>query len=141
MAEWLENWISVEGVLVLNRIRDLIFVFQAMLHLLFTNVIFVILHVLRVFVLFHIVEMLMTIVVLFQIVKMLVTIVVLFALCWLPLHIFFFVLTFFEKEHHPSLTLTYFICHWIAMSNSFVNPIVYSLLNDSYRVSCWQRNE
>ena len=72
---------------------------------------------------------------LFQIVKMLVTVVVLFALCWLPLHIFFFVLNFTAKEHHPNLTLPYFICHWIAMSNSFVNPIVYVLLNDSFRVS------
>ena len=66
---------------------------------------------------------------------MLVAVVVLFALCWLPLHTFFFVLNFTDKQHHPSLTLAYFICHWIAMSNSFVNPIVYGLLNDSFRVS------
>ncbi|XP_045211602.2 QRFP-like peptide receptor [Mercenaria mercenaria] len=73
-----------------------------------------------------------------KIVKMLVTIVVLFVLCWLPLHTFFLVLNFTEKLDHASLSLTYFICHWIAMSNSFVNPIVYGTLNDSFRADLKQ---
>ncbi|KAL4239567.1 hypothetical protein ACF0H5_000379 [Mactra antiquata] len=68
-----------------------------------------------------------------KIVKMLVTIVVLFVLCWLPLHTFFLVLNFTEQLDHDSLTLPYFVCHWIAMSNSFVNPIVYGTLNESFR--------
>lgn len=68
---------------------------------------------------------------------MLVTIVVLFVLCWLPLHTFFLVLHFTSgiDEKAPALILTYYLCHWVAMSNSFVNPIVYCSLNDSFRVS------
>ncbi|KAH3861889.1 hypothetical protein DPMN_024842 [Dreissena polymorpha] len=65
---------------------------------------------------------------------MLVIIVALFVLCWLPLQTFFLVLNFAGPTHdHTSLNLTYFICHWVAMSNSFVNPIVYGTLNDSFR--------
>ncbi|WAQ95952.1 NPFF2-like protein [Mya arenaria] len=64
---------------------------------------------------------------------MLVTIVALFVLCWLPLQTFLVVLNYTEVVDHNSLNLTFFICHWIAMSNSFVNPIVYGTLNDSFR--------
>ncbi|XP_052818622.1 neuropeptide Y receptor type 6-like [Mya arenaria] len=64
---------------------------------------------------------------------MLVTIVALFVLCWLPLQTFLVVLNYTEVVDHNSLNLTFFICHWIAMSNSFVNPIVNGTLNDSFR--------
>jgi len=72
---------------------------------------------------------------------MLVVVVVLFGVCWLPLHAFMLVIDF-----NPQLTdyktaaqkrffiALYYCVHWLAMSNSFVNPIIYGFLNDSFRV-------
>ncbi|XP_069123763.1 neuropeptide Y receptor type 1-like [Argopecten irradians] len=69
---------------------------------------------------------------------MLVTIVTFFGLCWLPLHLFILVLVFnpgMDSDSQILLTLNilYFIAHWIAMSNSFVNPIIYGFMNNNYR--------
>jgi len=73
---------------------------------------------------------------------MLVVVVALFAVCWLPLHGFMLVIDF-----NPHLTdyktsaqrrffyALYYCVHWLAMSNSFVNPIIYGFLNDCFRVS------
>ncbi|KAK3090816.1 hypothetical protein FSP39_014913 [Pinctada imbricata] len=76
-----------------------------------------------------------------KVVKMLVTIVLLFGLCWLPLHIFFLVYDFSSikdlVKNDPHLTyvlnIVYFVVHWLAMSNSFVNPVIYGLMNDNFR--------
>ncbi|XP_033756772.1 QRFP-like peptide receptor [Pecten maximus] len=73
-----------------------------------------------------------------KIVKMLVTIVTFFGLCWLPLHLFILVLDFnpeIERDTQllPTLEVLYFFAHWIAMSNSFVNPIIYGFMNNTYR--------
>lgn len=70
-----------------------------------------------------------------KIVKMLVTIVVLFALCWLPLHAFILTVDFnpdLIQDLEP-LQIIYFVAHWIAMSNSFVNPIIYVFMNSNFR--------
>ncbi|ESO88994.1 hypothetical protein LOTGIDRAFT_182876, partial [Lottia gigantea] len=71
-----------------------------------------------------------------KVVKMLVTIVLLFGLCWLPLHTFMLILDF-----NPTLITNYnvqekiyFGSHWLAMSNSFVNPVIYGFMNESFRV-------
>jgi len=73
---------------------------------------------------------------------MLVIVVTLFAVCWLPLHIFTLVMDFnpqlnSEGQPEPSSAgvAIYTAVHWLAMSNSFVNPIIYGFLNDSFRVS------
>ena len=71
---------------------------------------------------------------------MLVTIVVLFALCWLPLHAFFLTVDFnpdLIQDLEP-LQIIYFVAHWVAMSNSFVNPIIYVFMNSNFRVSLIQ---
>ena len=72
---------------------------------------------------------------------MLVIVVALFAVCWVPLHAFTLVV-----DYHPELTAyqtldqkrffvaIYYCAHWLAMSNSFVNPIIYGFLNDCFRV-------
>jgi leucokinin receptor len=78
---------------------------------------------------------------LLQVIKMLIVVVTLFAVCWLPLHVFIVVLDFvpqLRSEDQPEASsiviAVYTTVHWLAMSNSFVNPIVYGFLNDSFRV-------
>ncbi len=73
---------------------------------------------------------------------MLVTLVVVFALCWLPLHLFTLILDLaphlldkIKTQSDERLFLgVYYFCHWLAMANSFANPIIYCFLNDSFRV-------
>jgi len=72
---------------------------------------------------------------------MLIVVVTLFAVCWLPLHLFNILLDFvpqLRNEDQPeasSIVAAFYItAHWLAMSNSFVNPIIYGFLNDSFRV-------
>ena len=73
---------------------------------------------------------------------MLVIVVVLFGICWLPLHVFILTLDFNPQlvEYKSAAQEKFFIAvyysvHWLAMSNSFVNPIIYGFLKDSFRVS------
>lgn len=71
-----------------------------------------------------------------KVVKMLVTIVFLFGSCWLPIHIFTMVLDYnptLVKDHRRTLTILYIIIHWLAMANSFMNPIIYGFMNDNFR--------
>lgn len=95
---------------------------------------------------------------------MLVTVVVLFGVCWLPLHLFNVhqdlvnsggggggddaVNSANDDDDDVSaatgddsngvddkLFVIYMAVHWLAMSNSFVNPVIYGFLNDGFRVS------
>ena len=69
---------------------------------------------------------------------MLVMVVLLFGLCWMPLHVFMLVYDYSnigETMDYHAIKAIYYTVHWLAMSNSFVNPIIYSFLNDSFRVS------
>ncbi|XP_064594322.1 RYamide receptor-like [Liolophura sinensis] len=77
-----------------------------------------------------------------KVVKMLITIVLVFGLCWLPLHIFMLLihfspsmLTYMSQSADLERLLQgiYFSVHWLAMSNSFVNPIIYGSMNESFR--------
>ena len=72
---------------------------------------------------------------------MLAVMVSLFAVCWLPLHAFTVVVDFvpsLRSEDNAaadgSIVAVFTAVHWLAMSNSFVNPIVYGFLNDGFRV-------
>ncbi|XP_021357149.1 prolactin-releasing peptide receptor-like [Mizuhopecten yessoensis] len=73
-----------------------------------------------------------------KVVKMLVIVVVMFGICWLPIHAF----TLFIDSHPELLATTediqffmgiYLTAHWLAMSNSFANPIIYGFTNASFR--------
>jgi leucokinin receptor len=74
---------------------------------------------------------------------MLVVIVLVFAICWFPLHLFFLVIDFFPKIivlwrehlHEKSFTYTFLTIHFLAMSSSYVNPLIYSFMNQNFRVS------
>ncbi|KAK2145260.1 hypothetical protein NP493_3991g00002 [Ridgeia piscesae] len=71
---------------------------------------------------------------------MLAVVVLLFGLCWLPLHVFILLIDFHPEliiystpEQEKFFIAIYYCVHWLAMSNSFVNPIVYGFLNESFR--------
>ncbi|VDH92085.1 Hypothetical predicted protein [Mytilus galloprovincialis] len=71
---------------------------------------------------------------------MLVIVVTIFGLCWLPLHVFTLVIDFhpevldYDTEADEKLLLGIYLgVHWLAMSNSFANPIIYSFTNDNFR--------
>ncbi|XP_076459929.1 QRFP-like peptide receptor isoform X2 [Babylonia areolata] len=75
-----------------------------------------------------------------KVVKMLVLVVVMFGACWLPLHTFFLVIDFNPEllmyrslEQERFFVALYYSVHWLAMSNSFANPVIYSFTNDSFR--------
>lgn len=75
-----------------------------------------------------------------KIVKMLVIVVAVFGVCWLPLHVFAMLVDFhegfllFENEQEHLRVLIMFLCvHWLAMSNSFANPIIYGFTNENFR--------
>ncbi|ESN94771.1 hypothetical protein HELRODRAFT_87641, partial [Helobdella robusta] len=81
-----------------------------------------------------------------KVVKMLLVVVTLFGVCWLPLHLFNLIIDFMPElnnENKPEASMIgtaiyTSVCkslvHWLAMSNSFVNPIIYGFLNDNFRV-------
>lgn len=70
---------------------------------------------------------------------MLMMMVALFTICWMPLHIFFLILDFKQQilENLPQYQANYlyFFVFWLAMSNSFQNPIIYGFMNENFRVS------
>ncbi len=76
---------------------------------------------------------------------MMFAVVSLYGICWAPIklyHILIFfwptLLKFCTPTEFYTIVVIYFCCHWMAMSNSFVNPIVYSFMSESFRVSSHQ---
>ncbi|XP_075589998.1 galanin receptor type 1 isoform X3 [Dermatophagoides farinae] len=87
-----------------------------------------------------------------KVIKMLVTIVVLFAMCWFPIHLFQLLVWFHPTIQNQKTTFSYylyvgsyFVCHWLAMAHSFVNPFVYCFMSGNFRSlgktlsRCWPR--
>ena len=77
-----------------------------------------------------------------QVMKMVLTLVVVFAFCWMPLQLFNLLIDFaphlldyiISHEDEQLYYGIFYSCHWVAMANSFTNPIIYGLLNDNFRV-------
>jgi len=72
---------------------------------------------------------------------MLVTVVVMFGLCWLPIHAFTLVMDYNPQlleyntvDDYKFFMGLYLAAHWLAMSNSFANPIIYGFTNEMFRV-------
>lgn len=68
-------------------------------------------------------------------------IIVLYDVCWFPIKMYQFLyecdfITYCSETQFRVVIYTYLACHWVAMANSFVNPIVYSFTSQSFRVSC-----
>ncbi|XP_064642375.1 RYamide receptor-like [Lineus longissimus] len=75
-----------------------------------------------------------------KVIKMLMTIVIVFGCLWLPIHIINMILDFipslFDAIPVNVFLGIYLACHWLAMSNSFTNVLIYWALNDSFRYDC-----
>ncbi|XP_045212427.2 RYamide receptor-like [Mercenaria mercenaria] len=72
-----------------------------------------------------------------KVVKMLIIVVAMFGVCWFPLHLFMLLLDFHPEiltsVSMETLTTLFITFHWLAMSNSFANPIIYGFTNESFR--------
>ncbi|XP_070538170.1 neuromedin-K receptor-like [Ptychodera flava] len=75
-----------------------------------------------------------------KVIKMLILVVVLFMLCWLPLHVFMLVTRLWpyvyidaETQRQDLMRKINSVVLWIATSNSFMNPVIYSFLNGGFR--------
>ncbi|KAH7643102.1 myokinin receptor-like protein [Dermatophagoides farinae] len=83
-----------------------------------------------------------------KVIKMLVTIVVLFAMCWFPIHLFQLLVWFHPTIQNQKTTFSYylyvgsyFVCHWLAMAHSFVNPFVYCFMSGNFRQQQQQQQQ
>ncbi|KER28842.1 hypothetical protein T265_13504 [Opisthorchis viverrini] len=71
---------------------------------------------------------------------MLTFVVIMFGVCWLPSHVYFLLSDFtnlIDQLGPDNSRIAYGVCHWIAMSNSFVNPIIYLLMSKSFKDPTW----
>lgn len=63
---------------------------------------------------------------------MLIIVVVVFGLCWLPLQLYnILYVTFPEINEYHFISIIWFCCDWLAMSNSCYNPFIYGIYNVS----------
>lgn len=81
-----------------------------------------------------------------QITKMLVVVVVLFALLWMPYRTLVVVNSFLDPPYHNTWFLLF--CRMCIYTNSAVNPIIYNLMSQKFRVAfqklckcSWQQKE
>uniref|UniRef100_A0A2S2NKP8 Neuropeptide Y receptor n=1 Tax=Schizaphis graminum TaxID=13262 RepID=A0A2S2NKP8_SCHGA len=69
-----------------------------------------------------------------KMIKMMVTVVIAFTVCWLPYNILLIL-----WDHEPSLSTwsslpyVWFLFHWLAMSHTCYNPLIYCWMNTRYR--------
>lgn len=67
-------------------------------------------------------------------IKLLIAVVVVFAICWMPLNLYHILTDF-----HPDTTVfhynstVFFICHWVAVSSTCINSILYCWMNPTFR--------
>lgn len=65
--------------------------------------------------------------------KMFIAIVICFALCWLPYHVTFFLLSYDEKFHCGLPKDLHFMSSFLSHAISAVNPCIYMTFNKDYR--------
>uniref|UniRef100_A0A1A9VZB9 G-protein coupled receptors family 1 profile domain-containing protein n=1 Tax=Glossina brevipalpis TaxID=37001 RepID=A0A1A9VZB9_9MUSC len=64
---------------------------------------------------------------------MMVTVVIVFTMCWLPFNILILLLNDEEFRLWGPLPYIWFAFHWLAMSHSCYNPIIYCYMNARFR--------
>ncbi|XP_076277888.1 RYamide receptor [Lasioglossum baleicum] len=74
-----------------------------------------------------------------KVIKMLIIVVALFAVCWLPLQTYNFFQYCFPINDYEYINYIYFVCDWLAMSNSCYNPFIYGIYNEKFRREFQQR--
>lgn len=71
-----------------------------------------------------------------KVIKMLVLVALLFMISWLPLWTLMLLVDYNNlDDHHLDLLTGYFFpfAHWLAFSNSSINPIIYGYYNENFR--------
>nr|XP_014102975.2 RYamide receptor-like [Bactrocera oleae] len=69
-----------------------------------------------------------------KVIKMLIIVVVVFGLCWLPLQLYnILYVTFPEINEYHFISIIWFCCDWLAMSNSCYNPFIYGIYNEKFK--------
>ncbi|XP_076368816.1 RYamide receptor-like [Tachypleus tridentatus] len=69
-----------------------------------------------------------------KMVKMMIIVVSVFTICWLPLNILIVI-----GDQDPSIwnvqniKYVWFVCHWLAMSHTSYNPVIYCWMNSKFR--------
>ncbi|KAH3871656.1 tachykinin-like peptides receptor 99D [Dreissena polymorpha] len=78
-----------------------------------------------------------------KVVKMMIVVVLIFAICWLPMHTYFLLTSYYNSiTEYEYIQQIYIIIYLMAMSNSMYNPIIYGWINARFRegfmhVFCW----
>lgn len=78
--------------------------------------------------------------------KMFIAIVICFALCWLPYHVSFFLMSYDENFYCGLPKDLYFLAYFLSHAISAVNPCIYLMFNKDYRngvnrlLSCARRS-
>ncbi|XP_029038588.1 RYamide receptor-like isoform X2 [Osmia bicornis bicornis] len=69
-----------------------------------------------------------------KMVKMMVTVVIVFTICWLPFNILMLIMDNNEALNNwAGLPLVWMALHWLAMSHSCYNPVIYCWMNARFR--------
>ncbi|KAH8306408.1 hypothetical protein KR018_010752, partial [Drosophila ironensis] len=68
-----------------------------------------------------------------KMIKMMLTVVIVFTMCWLPFNILQLLLNDEEFASWTPLPYVWFAFHWLAMSHSCYNPIIYCYMNARFR--------
>ncbi|XP_054725182.1 RYamide receptor-like isoform X3 [Anastrepha obliqua] len=64
---------------------------------------------------------------------MMVTVVIVFTMCWLPFNVLVLLLNDDDFKMWDPLPYFWFAFHWLAMSHSCYNPIIYCYMNARFR--------
>ncbi|TMW48066.1 hypothetical protein DOY81_006857 [Sarcophaga bullata] len=69
-----------------------------------------------------------------KVIKMLIIVVVVFGVCWFPLQLYnILYVTIPELNEYHYISIIWFCCDWLAMSNSCYNPFIYGIYNEKFK--------
>ncbi|XP_075216762.1 RYamide receptor-like [Lycorma delicatula] len=70
-----------------------------------------------------------------KMIKMMLTVVVVFTVCWLPFNMLLILHDKYQTElqNWQHMPYFWFACHWLAMSHTCYNPVIYCWMNSRFR--------